>query len=88
MKTLDARLAAAGFPDEPPGGLEHWRGPRPSMHLLALRVFLGGDFPPWLGQLPLAVEMRVRIDVTDLGSALLEDSLPGQAALSHDGLPR
>lgn len=74
--SLDARLAAAGFPDEPPSGLDGWKGPRPSLQLMALRVVLCGDFPLWLGRLPLPVEVRVKSDARLLATALSNDGLP------------
>ena len=77
MMTLDARLARSGFPDESPGLLNEWKGPRPSLFLMALRVALGGGFPPWLSQLDLDVEIRIRTDVGMLIESYRQTTCPG-----------
>ncbi len=87
MMNLDTRLARAGFPDEPPGLLHDWKGPRPSLFLMALRVSLGGGFPSWVSQLDLDVEVRVRTDVgllIDSYSRSGDDLCPG----AEVGAPR
>lgn len=78
MTTLDERLAAAGFPAEPSGmPISPWTGPRPDLHLLALRVSLTGDLPSWVEDLPFDVELALGTEVRLLALSLSQDAAPG-----------